>query len=138
MNHRRPSSFLTLAMLAVLAGALGCGDTFTGPPQGVTVQTIAPSQVAVANHTSESVFTFAVGRRASALVDWIPCVDGPGCHPIEHGTSRLQTVLVLQEMEETEAVVYWWRAVRRTDGTMRPDSIRAIVVKLQPGALPTR
>ena len=116
----------------LLAGALGCSSS-TEVAIGGVVANAEPGQIAITNRTGALVYTFVLGRNASALVDWIPCSDPATCAGLEvGGTRRVPNPSSLgTSPPETEALVYWWHLVPAPGGGFKPDSIRVGVVRLR-------
>lgn len=119
-----------VALLAVVAPA--CTSSPTAPLQrGAVTAAASASRIAVTNGTDAPVFTFTVGQRAAAVINWAPCVDVAQCPPVAPGaTAEAAFPAAFQGSAEQAAVVYWWHAVRGADGALRPDSVRAIHVGL--------
>jgi hypothetical protein len=120
--------------MAVLATALfavvtAC-STPTEPAQRVDIAT-SNRQILVTNHTGSPIFTAVFGRIVLTVVDWAPCVDPSRCELLDAGGTRAFPYPdAFHGVPETDAVVFWWHATRDIDGTLRPDSIRAVVVHL--------
>ena len=119
--------------VACLALALvACTSSPTAPPPGGTViATARASRIAITNGTGAPVFTFTVGARAATLINWAPCVDAAQCPPVApSATTETAYPAAFQGTAEQAAIVYWWHAVRGSDGALRPDSVRAVQVGL--------
>lgn len=59
------------------------------------------------------------------------CVDDVQCPPIApRATSEIDFPTTLQGKPDQAALVYWWHAVRGSDGALRADSIRVLRVGL--------
>jgi len=118
----------SLAM-ALFMVATAC-STPTEPAQRVDIAT-SNKQILLTNHTGSPIFTAVFGRILLTVVDWTPCVDQSRCELLDAGGTRAVPYPgVFDGVPETEAVVFWWHATRDIDGTLRPDSIRATVVRL--------
>ena len=116
---------------ALLAAA--CSSSFTAPGRPGEVAATADSRVLrLTNRTARPAFTFVIGREIAATVLWAPCVDAARCPPIAPSATRdLPYRDGLIADDEREALVHWWHADAGADGTLRPDSIRTIVVPLR-------
>ena len=126
----RPRRALALGALMLLAGAMPACGSSTAPSDVIPLRD--EYAVVIRNRTNAPMFTFVVGRQAAALVDWFPCVDAVRCPPIMPGRAATRTVNgTLERIREREALVYWWHAVGRPDGTVGHDSVRYVVVELK-------
>jgi hypothetical protein len=118
---------------AVAAALLaGCGAA-TAPRAvvgGDLRVTVARDGLRLHNVADAPVFVAVYGRAESALILWGPCVDPAVCPPIAPGASRAAPRPGTAARPESEADVYWWRAVRGPDGALRPDSVRTVTVAL--------
>lgn len=116
--------------VVVLALSAACSSA-TGPVSiGGVIADAKLGAIFIQNRTSQPVYTFVVGRNASALVDWIACSDPAKCAAIHPGQTRTEPYpqgVVAQN--ETEALVYWWHIVPN-GAVFKPDSIRVGVVRL--------
>lgn len=114
------------AIASLLLATGGCRDA-TGPVEAVARHQL----ITITNRTRQPIVTFVVGRKAAALINWAPCVSGPSCPALLPGHSKsAPSPTAGPAGPESEALVYWWHAVRDVDGVMRPDSIRALIVGL--------
>jgi hypothetical protein len=133
MNIRRVrrSGWLQIMLGVVAASLAGCTSSSAPTELGSVMAVSQNAHVQLTNHTVRPVFATVFGRNAVASINWAPCVDASRCPPIAPGDTRelLYPVPLLGEGER-EAVVYWWHAARGSDGALRPDSIRAIIVHL--------
>lgn len=116
--------------LALVAAA--CTSSPTAPLQrGTVTAAVRSARIAVTNGTDAPVFTFTVGQRAAAVINWVPCVDDAQCPAVAPGaTAEAAYPAAYQGTAERVAVVYWWHAMRGGDGALRADSVRAIQVGL--------
>jgi hypothetical protein len=85
--------------------------------------------IVLENNTADQVYFFVLGRRASALVDWVPMLDSRGA--LGKGESRL---IPYEEIDrhrdgEEEVLVYWWTAIE-VQGVRRPGKVQQMVVAL--------
>jgi hypothetical protein len=118
----------SLAM-ALFTIATACSSP-TAPTQRVDIAT-SNQQILLTNHTGSPIFTAVFGRIVLTVVDWAPCVDPSRCELLDTGSTRVVPYPgPFHGVPETDAVVFWWHATRDIDGTLRPDSIRAVVVHL--------
>lgn len=127
----RRAALLPLA-LALAACHAPTGTSVTTGPARVVGQHEGDGVLVLTNRTDAPVFTQVLGSRTAPLALWGACVDAARCPTIAPGASRTVTVRLTAPDggRETEALVYWWHAVRGPDGTLRPDSIRTEVVGL--------
>jgi hypothetical protein len=86
--------------------------------------------IRISNRTFAPVYTFIVGRNASAVVDWFPCVreDCPSIPPFTTVTKRYDESFI--DASETEALVYWWHA-EVVNGERRAGVVRSGVVRVR-------
>ena len=124
VRARALSRVLGLVSFALISCASPAAPVEIGGVEAV----VQGGEIEITNWTSEPVFTFVIGRELAALALWGPCVDAAKCPPIPAGGQRR----VAFPAGEKEALVYWWHAVPARDGSLRPDSIRAGVVKREP------
>ena len=119
-------------LLFVFAG--GC-ESSTGLVSLEGVRAAARGdEVEVINGRQEPIWVFVVGRKASAYVDWAPCVSGATCQPpIEAGARRTYRFdPETQEGErEREVLVYWWTAEPGPADEAVPGRIRAMIVPVR-------
>lgn len=130
-KQRAPRALWAAVLVACTMSLLGCSSS-TAPlaSEGVIARS-SHAKVAVTNTRANPVFVFVIGRNASAVVDWRPCVTGAECVPLAAGGTREYEINpITSSYHEAEALVYWWQAVTR-DGTLQPDSIRHMVVPLK-------
>ena len=131
--RRRGYQWVAGAIIARFTTAMiaSCSSS-TGPValEGV-IASATQSKVAITNRRTRPVYVFVVGRNAAALIDWLPCVTGPGCQSVAVGsTKEFEINPLLSSYHETEALVYWWHSTTR-DGTLQADSVRAMVVPMK-------
>ena len=121
----------SVTALLIVSAANAC-STVSGPSSGDGVGAAARNgQLEVRNRSDQPVFIFVIGRVAAAYTDWIACADASACPPIPTGGRQLFPYPASRSgVVEREALVFWWHAVRGTDGSFRPDSIRALIVPL--------
>jgi hypothetical protein len=126
--------YVVLLVLFLAIG--GCGDS-TGLDREaldlVALDVVADGErIAITNRTREPVFIFVIGRHLAALTLWGPCVVvAPGCEPLAPGETRFEPYPSHDiPAVETEAIVYWWRAVPTLGGRRSYDRIRPVVVTL--------
>ena len=60
-----------LCFFLAIMGCTDIGDVLYADPQGVTVW-VATSSLVISNKTGQMISSFAVERRTSRLLDWIP------------------------------------------------------------------
>ena len=84
-------------------------------------------ELSIINRTDKPVYVFIVGRELSALIDWIPTVEGEGIAPSGLERRRYADMDFLQN--EREAVVYWWHATVK-NGVRTFDELHSFVVPL--------
>jgi hypothetical protein len=84
----------------------------------------------ITNRTSAPVYTFIVGRNASAFVDWFPCVseECPSIPPLKTVSKHYNDANI--DANETEALVYWWHA-EVVGGERRAGVVRSGVVRVR-------
>lgn len=118
--------------LVLLLATSGC-EAATGPGSGATVEAVDRQQdIAITNRTPRPIYTFVVGRQAAALINWALCVSGTSCAPLPPGeTRRAPYPTTLLSSAEREVLVYWWYAVRGSDGRLRPGSLHVEIVTLE-------
>jgi hypothetical protein len=120
----------SMLLMCAAATQVACSSSTAPVVNDGVVALSRSSKVEVTNGRARPLFTFAVGRNAAALADWAPCVDAVRCPPIEPGRTRQLTYLGgSSESPEREVILYWWHAVPGPNG-VRPDSIRAMIVRL--------
>ena len=119
-----------IAFFVVSAGN-GCSSV-SGPSSTDQLGATARNgQLEIRNNSDQPTFVFPIGREAAAYTDWIACADPGACAPIPaRGRQLLSYPSSRIGVEEREALVFWWHAVRASDGSFRPDSIRSLVVPL--------
>lgn len=113
--------------------AAACTSSPTDPAHSAgTVTAVARApRIAITNGTDEPVFTFTIGENAVAVSNWYWCVDAVRCPPIApRATAEAAYPTAYNGKPEQTAIVYWYHAVRGSDGTLQPDVIRAIRVGL--------
>jgi hypothetical protein len=86
--------------------------------------------IRITNRTNAPVYTFIVGRNASAAVDWFPCVseECPSIPPLKTVSKHYSDAII--DENETEALVYWWHA-EVVGGERRAGVIRSGVVRVR-------
>ena len=127
----RRTGWLGIGVSVVAVSLAGCTSSSAPTERGDVIAVSQNAHVQLTNHTARPVFATVFGRTAVALINWAPCVDASRCAPITPGdTQELMYPVPLLGEGEHEAVVYWWHAVRGSDGALRPDSVRAFIVHL--------
>src|SRR5687768_15479205 len=87
------------------------------------------STLRLTNRRDAPIFVNVMGRVAADHSNWAPCTDAEVCPPIAPGAVRnVAWPSGIGGEVEYEAVVFWWHAVAAEDGTMQPDSIRAVII----------
>jgi hypothetical protein len=122
-----------LVALVAPAALAACGRP-TDPGAGSELRVVAARpELRLTNRADRPVYTFVVGRQASASINWAPCV-APECGRIAPGGTRAvpypPPALVTGYAAETEALVFWWHAVPGPGGRLQPDSPRGLIVRL--------
>jgi hypothetical protein len=121
---------LGLATFASLAAcSSGTGPARDGP---VTVVTQLTALV-IGNSGSEPIYTFALARDASVVVDWIPCTDPSRCVGIARGAERVVPYSTIYGYSRAtrEINVYWWHLVPSGNAFV-VDEVRVVVVGIPP------
>jgi hypothetical protein len=134
-THLVRRSLLVAGVVGVLTG---CGrDPVAPQTSGPLRITPIPSAatLVVANRGTEPVFTFIVGRNASAVINWAPCWDAERCAPILPGAQLTVPYAALaggaSSMPETEAIVYWWHAPPSGTTQLSTEDLHSAVVRLR-------
>jgi hypothetical protein len=127
---RRLRSSVVLLTAVVLAGA--CNDSTAPTRDGPLVVTVRPGRLVVQNVGSELLYTFALTRDATAVVDWIPCSDPARCDGIAPGARREVPYSEIYDYtrETREIVVYGWHLVPNGNG-FAVDRMRFVIVRLR-------
>ena len=122
---------MTRPSLALLALWLACANP-AGPIGGRLTVRAAPPVLELTNQGATPIYFFTVERGAAAYTDWAPCTDASRCAGITMGqtASVPYTQIAGYAPGAREAIVYWWHLIARDQSTLRPDSIRAVVVTL--------
>ena len=93
-----------------------------------------PGGVRIANGTTRPVGHFVIERAFAAVANWRPCVPPAACPSLAPGERRDlvgEAIVGLRPgAAEREAIVHWWHLVPDRDGALRPDSVRASVVRV--------
>ena len=116
---------------ALLALPLACANP-TGPIGGRLTVRATPPVLELTNQGAAPIYFFSIERGAAAFADWAPCTDPSRCAGITMGqtASVPYTQIAGYAPGAREAIVYWWHLIARDQSTLRPDSIRAVVVAL--------
>lgn len=114
-------------LLLLLALTTACTSTTVPLDIGGVEVRAANGELLIHNATRSPVFTFAVGREAASVVDWIPCAE-PRCDPLPAGGERRIPLSQIVGGAEPELNFYWWHGVATPNG-WKPDSIRNAIVK---------
>src|SRR6266699_4008372 len=117
--------------LALLALSLACANP-AGPIGGRLTVRAAPPVLELTNQGAAPIYFFTIERGAAAYTDWAPCTDGSRCAGITMGqtASVPSTQIAGYVPGAREAIVYWWHLIDDSHTTLRPDSIRAVIVAL--------
>ncbi len=115
---------ITLCVILILAFA--CDNSGVGN-NGVHAE-VTESAILLSNHTGRTVYYFAVGRNASALIDWVPIVSDENAI-LHDETLEIERSDVDPDRVETEVLVYWWHAVV-IDNKPAPGEVSNFVVPL--------
>jgi hypothetical protein len=115
-----------LVCLSILA-AIACSS----PTAFLDVAAIPPA-LHLTNPSAKPVYYFAVERVYAARIDWAPCTTPQACPSVP---PHDEIVVPYQQIAgytagAQEAIVYWWHLESMGGGGLRPDSIRAAVVRL--------
>lgn len=136
MHSRR---FVPLGRATLLAVALaGCRDA-TGPdadaPGGLwagTVTVVASgASLSVRNDTPAPIAYTAID--ATSLIDWGPCANvTPACVRLAPGGPHLVPTSEILGLTpgSRDVIFYWWHVVRAADGSLRPDSVHRVDVRM--------
>jgi hypothetical protein len=94
--------------------------------------TARTGRLAIQNIGSEPLYTFALTRDLTAIVDWIPCTDPTRCEGIAPGARRevAYSAIYGYTRATREIVAYGWHLVPSGNG-FAPDRIRAVVVRVR-------
>jgi hypothetical protein len=119
-----------LSLLALLGGALACGNPTSVTQDQFTIQATG-RQVVLSNTAPQSTFYLVVERETASLIDFATCVGPPPCRSVDPDSSVKIPYgeITGYHAGSREAVVYWWRAVQSPTG-LRADSVRSTVAEL--------
>ena len=99
--------------LAGLAALAGCHDLTAPDDGGELVTSASRREIVVTNATAQPVFTLILGRDLAARALIAPCVNEPRCPPLLPGATRAeQYPSASVAASESEAIAFWWYAVR--------------------------
>jgi len=115
----------------VLVLAQACGSA-TGPLGGNLVVRAAPPALSLSNESPATIFTFPIEATLAMRANWAPCSDPAHCSGIKPGdTKELPYAQIAgYAAGATQAIVYWWHLVPDGTAGFKPDSIRAVPVRL--------
>jgi hypothetical protein len=131
---------LRLLLPALALAAAACDDGTTGPADGplpnvggglwagnVTAAS-APGAVVLGNNTTRPVGYFLIERELATRALWGPCTARTGCPSIAPGERKTIPAAEIAGVGpgKRDVLVYWWHLVEGRDGTLRPDSVRAV------------
>jgi hypothetical protein len=120
MLHRT----LAIALLAALVSA--CSDTTGVVRDGVGV-TMDGTGLRIHNARDEKIYIFALEANTAAVSLWGPCSNPTTCEAIEPGaTEQLPRERIGGWGNSDTVILWWWHLVPATQGSFKPDSIRAI------------
>jgi hypothetical protein len=135
MTHLVRRSLLVAGAVGVFTG---CGRDPVGPRTSGPLRIMpvpSAATLVLANQGTEPVFTFIVGRTASAAIDWAPCWDAERCPPILPGAQLTVPYAALSggasSTPETEAIVYWWYEPPAGTTQLSAEDIHSAVVRLR-------
>jgi hypothetical protein len=120
----------SLSSLAVLTGALACGDPASITQDQFTIHATG-REVLLNNAAPHPTFYLVVERETAALIDFALCIDQSQCRSVGPGSTVRVPYREITGYHAggKEAVVYWWRAVPGPMGA-RGDSLRSAVTEL--------
>jgi hypothetical protein len=118
------------SQLAILIAALACGDPTSTTQDQLTIRTTG-QDVVLRNANEKPTFYLIVERETAAVIDFVTCVEGPGCRSVAPGaTVRIPYPEITgYRPNRKEAIVFWWRSVPGPTGP-RADGLRNIVIDL--------
>jgi hypothetical protein len=92
----------------------------------------APPVLNLSNVSPATIYTFPIEAGLAMRANWAPCSDPAHCNGIKPGaTTELPYAQIAgYEAGATHAIVYWWHLVPDGSAGFRPDSIRAVPVRL--------
>lgn len=98
---------------------------------GNVAVTAEPQAVVLGNNTTRPVGYAVFGREWATTALWAPCVQRscPTLAPGERKTVRAADVPGV-DAQRRDVTVYWWHLVEQRDGTLAPDSVRAVAARV--------
>jgi hypothetical protein len=119
-----------LAIGALLI-TLSC-DGATGVIPGELAVRVTPPVLQLTNHSSAPAYVFAIERGLAIRALWTPCSDPPRCLAVgPKATMDLPYSQIAGYHEGAQtAIVNWWYLIPGGTTGFRPDSIRAVRVRL--------
>lgn len=98
------------------------------------VVTVRPASIVISNLTGDRIFFQVFGRETAARINWAPTVsDGGGIFQGE--SEEIEFGKIYRSEQETQALVYWWHAVRNA-GKLEPGDIHPIVINVDLSPIP--
>jgi hypothetical protein len=110
------------------------GTTGTAPNGGIWAGNVLVQSTGtglrVNNNTTRPIGYFAIESRTAERVRWAPCVTATNCATIPPGEGVISAGEIMGATRGSNILFYWWHLVPGTDGTLQPDSMRTVTVKL--------
>ena len=121
---------LQVSLLALIAGALACGDPVAVTQEQFTIQATG-SEIVLSNAATQPTFYLVFERETAARINFATCVEGPQCLNVTAGSSVRVPYRQISGYVwgSKEAIVYWWRRVQTATGP-QADSLRGTVMEL--------
>jgi hypothetical protein len=137
----KPTIFLALSLAAAACNEPAPTDatprTATGTtasPGGIWAGNVLVQSTGtglrVNNNTTRAIGYFAIDAKTAERVRWAPCVTATGCAAIAPGEAVVSAGEIIGAAKGSDILFYWWHLVPGADGTLQPDSIRSVTVKL--------
>jgi hypothetical protein len=116
----------TDAMPRTTTGSTANGGIWAG---NVRVQSTGTG-LRVNNNTTRPIGYFAIESKTAERVRWAPCVTATNCATIAPGEAVVSAGEIIGAVKGSDILFHWWHLVPGTDGTLQPDSIRSVTVRL--------
>jgi len=109
---------------------LSCSSP-AGPADSALQVTATEAGVQLENVSERPVFYFVYERGAAALINWAACV-APACPSVAPGSKATIPYPAIGGYAPgtSEAIVWWWEAVRGPAGRQLPGAIHSVAVGL--------
>jgi hypothetical protein len=122
--------FAQFALLALFPSFSACDGPTSVTEEAFSIRATG-REVRLSNEAPKPTFYLIVERETAAVIDFMTCVQDPGCPNVASGTTvRVPYSEILgYRRGRREAIVFWWRSVLSPTGP-QADGLRSAILEL--------